>query len=223
MLDVQILQTADFEQYAAMLALGRTFNEAYALRHGFRYHSHIGIKRGYFPWHATFNKIFLIHEWLMTGFRGWILYLDADAYVYDRDFDLISYLNDNSDKALIAAPGGISRHRWDINAGVLLINLNNETARHIVEDWYADIMQTSDEQLRTAKIWNLNVKGDQFRLIQILQKNPKYLDEISLVKRSFFNSHKATFIRHVLRVRDGKKLSMAERITMMKEDASAGV
>jgi len=213
-----MLQTADGEQYKDMLALSRTANEAYALKHGFRYQSYIGIKRGCFPWHAVFNRIFLIHEFIVTGFGGWIFYLDADAYVYDRDFDLARYIDGYSDKALIAAPAGTSGDRWNINSGVLLFNLGHATGRQIIEDWHADIMQSSDEQLRSAKIWGLNVEADQRRLTRILRKNPDYLAALHLAKQSIFNNHKASFVRHILRLRDGKKLSIAERIAIMRED-----
>jgi hypothetical protein len=156
----------------------------------------------------------------MVGFYGWIFYLDADAYIYDPNFNLVHYLDGYSDKALIAAPGGNTGQRWDINSGVLLINLAHDMARQMIEHWHADIMQTSDEQLRGAQIMDLTVKADQYRLTRILRNNPEYLDATHLAQRSFLNDHKATFVRHVLGVRGGKKLSMAERMAIMREDIS---
>jgi hypothetical protein len=89
---------------------------------------------------------------MVAGFRGWIFYLDADAFVYDRNFDLAGYLDGYSDKALIASLGGTEpEHSWDINTGVFLINLKHEKGRQLIEDWHADIMGTSDERLASAK------------------------------------------------------------------------
>jgi hypothetical protein len=216
---VIMLQTADDVRYAEMLAVGRTVNEAYALERGIQYHCYIGIKRGYHPWHACFNRIILLHEFMAAGFHGWIFYLDADAYVYDREFDLADYLEGYSDKALIASRGGAGQS-WDINAGVLLINFGHEIGPRLIEEWHTDFMGTSDEQLRKATIWGLSVDDDQRRLHRILRKNPKYLEALHTAKQSFLNNHKASFVRHVLRVCDGRKLSMAERISIMKQDIS---
>jgi hypothetical protein len=161
----------------------------------------------------------LIHEFMVAGFRGWIFYLDADAYVYDRDFDLAGYLDGYSDKALIASLGGTEpEHSWDINTGVFLINLKHEKGRQLIEDWHADIRGTSDERLQTALVWGRSADDDQTRLHRILQKNPGYLEALHMAKRSFFNSHRASFVRHALCVRHGKRRSMAERIAIMKED-----
>ncbi len=211
--DLIILQTADGGEYAHMLAVARIANETYSSMHGFKYHFYIGMKRGYFPWQATFNKVFLIREFMLDGFRGWIFYLDADAYVHDRDFDLIGYLSSYSDKALIAGPGGTGGERWDINAGVFLINLEHADARQLIEDWHADVVGTTDEQLRNAPNW-YDVMSDQPRLHRILMGNTRYLDVLHIAERSFFNDYKASFVRHALR----NGFSFAERIAMMSED-----
>ncbi len=211
--DLVMLQTADGGEYARMLAVARIANEAYSSVHGFKYHFYIGMKRGYFPWQATFNKVFLIRECMLDGFRGWIFYLDADAYVHDRDFDLTGYLSGYSDKALIAGPGGTGGERWDINAGVFLINLGHADARQLIEDWHADIVGTTDDQLRNAPNW-YDVMSDQPRLHRILMGNTRYLDVLHIAERSFFNDYKASFVRHALR----NGLSFAERIAMMSED-----
>src|SRR5258708_2102608 len=80
-MDIVCLQTADPDIYYDLLYQTSKTVRLYCNRHGIRYESYIGIKRGYFAWHATFNRIFLIKELLDSGFRGWICYIDADAYV----------------------------------------------------------------------------------------------------------------------------------------------
>jgi hypothetical protein len=214
--DVIILQTADGGAYADMLAVGRRANEAYALKHGLAYQCFVGIKRGYFPWHAVFNRIFLIRELILVDFRGWVFYLDADAYVHYMDFDLLSYLKRHVDKAMIAGPGGLGGEPWDINDGVFFINLGHDDARRLIEDWYDDFMSTSDEELRNAPRWQ-DVPSDQPRLHRILQRNEQYLRVLHIAERHFFNDHKARFVRHALRE---PHLSVLDRLALMEADIS---
>ena len=212
--NIMMLQTADGSAYADMLAVGRKANESYATAQGLGYQCFIGIKRGYFPWHAAFNKVLLTREIMAAGYRGWVFYLDADAFVYDQEFDLVRYLKSHHDKALIAGPGGAGGERWDINVGVFLVNLRMKSARQLIEHWYSDVMGTTDDQLRQAPAW-YDVMSDQPRLHRILQENPHYQDDLHIAERSFFNDYKASFVRQIFRSPD---LSMADRIAMMKAD-----
>jgi hypothetical protein len=213
-----MLQTADGGAYGDMLAVGRRANEAYALKHSLAYQCFIGIKRGYFPWHAVFNRIFLIRDLIRANFRGWVFYLDADAYVHYKDFDLLRYLNRHVDKAMIAGPGGLGGEPWDINDGVFLINLNHADARRLIEDWYDDVMRTSDEELRNAPRWQ-DVPSDQPRLHRILRDNEQYLHGLHIAERLFFNDRKARFVRHALRGRNN--LSTLERLALMEADIAS--
>jgi hypothetical protein len=215
--DVIMLQTADGGAYADMLAVGRRANEAYARKHSLAYKCFIGIKRGYFPWHAVFNRIFLIRELILANFRGWVFYVDADAYVHYMDFDLLRYLNRHIDKAMIAGPGGLGGEPWDINDGVFLINLDHADARRLIEDWYDDFMSTSDEDLRNAPRWQ-DVPSDQPRLHRILRDNEQYLQGLHIAERHFFNDRKARFVRHALR---GCNHSTLERLALMEADLAS--
>jgi hypothetical protein len=215
--DVIMLQTADGGAYADMLAVGRRANEAYALKHRLPYQCFIGIKRGYFPWHAVFNRIVLIRELILADFCGWVFYLDADAYVHCIDFDLRSYLNRHFDKAIIAGPGKRGGERWDINDGVFLINLGHGDGQRLIEDWHDDFMTTSDEELRNAPRWQ-DVPSDQPRLQRILRGNEQYLQGLHIAERHFFNDRKARFVRHVLRE---PNLSTLDRLALMEADISS--
>jgi hypothetical protein len=80
--------------YFDMLCLSARANRAYCRRHEIAYQAFVGVKRGFHSWQATYNRIPLLQELVDAGFAGWVLYLDADAYVADLDFDLRLYLAD---------------------------------------------------------------------------------------------------------------------------------
>ena len=71
---------------------------------------------------------------IAVGNRGWVVYLDADAYVADLGFDLVSYLGDKADVCAVFTRAGASPQWWDINDGVFLMNLGNPHARWIVRE-----------------------------------------------------------------------------------------
>ena len=69
--------------------------------HGHEYEAFKGIKVGRLPQHATYNRIALINDNLDSGFDGWLVFLDADAFVVDLRFDLRAYLARHSDRAFV--------------------------------------------------------------------------------------------------------------------------
>jgi hypothetical protein len=60
--DFIFLQTCDPDRYFAIWAAGSQTVRRYCAKQGFGYEAYIGIKSGYFPWHATYNRIFLFKE-----------------------------------------------------------------------------------------------------------------------------------------------------------------
>ena len=78
---IVLLQTSDAHVYAQMLQETARVNKVYCTRHGLEYQGFIGIKRGFHSWQATFNRISLLVELQQAGDTGWVIYLDADAYV----------------------------------------------------------------------------------------------------------------------------------------------
>eukprot|EP01032_Pedospumella_encystans_P020698 gene20698-23509_t len=75
-----IFQTCDHERYVPILqATSQTVLE-YVRRWHCDYETFIGIKKGAHPWHASFNRIHKFGELMRSGFRGWVVYLDADYY-----------------------------------------------------------------------------------------------------------------------------------------------
>lgn len=213
-LQVTILQTCDAQHYFPMLACGRTVNEQYAINNGFSYTAFVGIKRGYFPWHATFNRVVILKELCAAGYRGWAFYLDADAYVRDPSFDLRQYLERHKDKHLIAATGGVTNERWEINAGVFLINLGHPDGRRLVDLWHWHYMATPDGALRVARDWD-DVQNDQTRLHEILKANPELTMHLHVENASFQDQGHGGFVRQVMRCLD---MTVDERTQEMRRD-----
>lgn len=197
-MDIVFLQTADPFRYKRMLdATARTVTE-YCRRHGFGYESYVGVKRGYFPWHATFNRMFQFRELLDRGFTGWAIYLDADAYIYDLDFDLRSYLSDKAHHAgvMTTIPG--APHPWCINAGVIFLNLGHERGQEIAARWLDRYSQISNARLRTMEVWH-DGESDQSMLFDLLLQEPSIRAAVHYEDISLINSYDARFIRQFLR------------------------
>src|SRR4051794_34277184 len=90
-----LIQTSDAVAYAPMLVTTSRTTREFSRRHGLEYRQFVGIKFGQFPWHSTYNRIHMMAELLAEGHQGWVLYLDADAYIYDLDFPIMEYLIEN--------------------------------------------------------------------------------------------------------------------------------
>jgi hypothetical protein len=196
--DITVMQTADAFTYRRLLSLTSVCNRSYCARLDLRYEAYIGIKRGFHSWHACFNRIFMLRELLDRGFAGWVIYLDADAYVYDHGFDVRAYVQRHESKAYVFGPGGLESPGWDVNSGVFLINLGAPAARRLVELWHADVLSTSEDVLRRASRWE-DVPNDQARLHGILAAHPELLAAALVEPREFLNDYRASFIRQVLR------------------------
>ena len=63
------LQTAAGADYEAMLRETEKVTRLYCSRHRIEYRQFVGIKRGYFPWHACFNRIVMLKELLAREAR----------------------------------------------------------------------------------------------------------------------------------------------------------
>lgn len=215
--DVLLIQSADPLVYADMLAETSRANRAFAARHGFGYQAFVGLRRGYFAWHACFNRILMLRDLMLCGFEGWVFYLDADAYVYDPSFDLRGLLARAGDAAMVMSPGADTGLAWDVNDGVFLIRLGHPLAREIVELWFHNFMWTTDEELRHAAEWE-SVPSDQPRLQRILGEHPHLARSLYMVERETLNHYTSSFVRQVLR---GHGLSMETRLAMIRRDLGA--
>src|SRR6185369_16303432 len=110
---------------------------SFCQKNGFIYESYVGIKRGYFGWHAAFNRIPILEGLIESGFKGWFFYLDADAYIADQDFNLKSYLEDKQQYAAVFVASGATDLWFDVNDGVFLLNTSSIIAQDLVRLWAA--------------------------------------------------------------------------------------
>jgi len=212
--DVLLLQTSDPHVYFDMFCLSARTTREYCRRHAIAYQAFIGVKRGFHAWQATFNRIPLLHELAEGGFAGWVLYLDADAYVADLDFDLRAYLSDKAAFAAILTPITPGADWWDINAGVALFNLASADARWLVRRWHDAFMAIGDDALRADARWNL-VRNDQDLLHDLLRGNERLRPQVFLQSTELINADSSRFIRQVLRARaDG----LAARIRIVQQE-----
>src|SRR5262245_6485291 len=193
--EIILLQTADAHRYLPMLQATAAVNQVYCARHNIGYSQFLGIKRGFYPWQACFNRVMIIREMIAAGYCGWVFYLDADAFVADLSFDSRHLISEIA-KPLIMAPGGLTGEPWDVNTGVFLVDLNDETARELMLAWHSDIMSETDHALRESPEWEM-IAGDQSRLHIILQGSERFRSCLGMADRYLFNDHKGSFVRQI--------------------------
>ncbi|WP_156173907.1 hypothetical protein [Cupriavidus basilensis] len=197
--EIILMQTSDASsRYFDMMMLTGQTARGYCDRHQLRYQGFIGLKRGNRPWHATYNRIDLLCELIDRGFGGWVLYIDADAWVVDLDFDLRGWLRDKQRYAMIAAPAAhTSDYFWNVNIGVMLFNLGHPFTRRLVREWEAFLSRYSLE--RDAIDWNGQVPDDQGMFHQLLDKHEDAKSLVLHADKSLLNSPWASFVRQAIR------------------------
>lgn len=212
--EILLLQSSDAEVYAPMLAQSARTTRAYAERHGYRYESFIGIKRGCLPWHAIYNRIDLLMDLIAADYQGWVLYMDADAWIVDQGFDLRGYLADKRGYALIASPAENAFDAyWNVNNGVILFNLGHPFARALITEWERFLSRF--DIAAEAKSWNVEISGDQGMFHQILDKLPYAAELVFIEDKALLNSPWARFVRHALRA---ENTDFEKRLALMAEE-----
>ncbi|MEO9189738.1 MAG: hypothetical protein ABI224_07005 [Acetobacteraceae bacterium] len=212
---VILVQTSDPFVYFDMLVASSRANRAFCERHGIAYAAFVGIKRGFHPWQATFNRIVLLAEYMEQGYAGWVLYLDADALVAAPDWDIRAYLAGKSGHAAILTPGDEGAPDWGVNAGVGFFNLGQAGGRALIEAWRAAFACLDDAALRAAGRWDL-VANDQDMLQAILRADPALRAQVFLESPAHVNSREASLIRQVLRAQEP---DMAARVRAVEAEA----
>ncbi|WP_155740784.1 hypothetical protein [Burkholderia territorii] len=215
--DVIFLQTSDPDVYYPMLLESSKSVRRYCDIAGFEYRSFVGFKRGGGqPWHASYNRIKLLEEILLTGFRGWVVYLDADAYVKDINFDLLDYLSAKAGFAGIFT-SGTNLGWWDVNDGVFILNFESEMAREIVRRWIKSLNDIADEQFASSIDWGGTFPDDQ-KMLQDILRELDCREKVLLEKHDFINSARARFVRTIMRD-EGRTIS--DRIDYIRKDSEA--
>ena len=197
----RIIQTCDSHAYFDLAMATMTANRRFAELSGASYEMLVGINRGFHPWHATYNRIDWLQQILSCGHYGWVLYLDADAYVADLGFDLWAFLEERRDSAFIAVSGTDSGVPWDINIGVLFVNLADPRARRALELWheaFATLLPPS--VMMAANVpFDGKVPNDQSILQDILRRHPDLAAGVCIADKRLINSSFARYIRQHLR------------------------
>ncbi|MDP3416854.1 hypothetical protein [Falsiroseomonas sp.] len=191
--EIILFQTADQDRYFPMLMATLPANRAFCLRHGIRMEVFIGVRRGFHPWQATYNRLDFLADRLAEGYRGWVMHLDADAFIADPRFDLAGYLASQSGKAMIHPPGS-GQAPWDINAGVFLWDLGREAAREAARRWIAAYAAIPDEALRAAALWN-QIENDQSMLQRLLREDPALLAAVHIESDALIGYQQSRFIK----------------------------
>lgn len=206
-----LCQTSDEQCYSAILQETQKINRIYADVYGMTYDAFLGIKRGYHPWQATYNRLPMLKIYSSDEELHWILYVDADAYCYDLSFDINEYFTRHSTRALIIGQGS-NKGAWDVNAGVFAINLRHPIAQEMINEWNNIFMnEISDEDLRGAeRPWALHL-NDQTIIQRTLRNNRPFIEATHIESRKLINSVGSSFIRQVVRTEKDTIESRTER------------
>lgn len=135
---------------------------------------------------------------LDRGYKGWIFYLDSDAFFVDLSFDLADYLANHADKAVVAAPSGHLPPRWwEINNGVFAINLTHPLAQELVRHWHGQLCAIPEEALKAEERWG-DVADDQQMMHRAIQEVPGFEAALAIDTNSLIN-WEGRFIHQVVR------------------------
>jgi hypothetical protein len=193
-----VFQTSDASVYFDMLiSTSKTVRE-FCNRSGAAYECYVGVKRGFWNWQSAYNRIPIFSEIFARGHRSWVLYMDADAYIADFDFDIAAYLEKVARFGAVMIPSGASPALWDVNSGVLMLNLGSRVGVTIMERWSAAFAGISDETLRRHEV-PFTGPEDQVLLHNLLKEDNSLWSEIHLESPDLMNSARARFIRQNLR------------------------
>lgn len=181
-------------------------HRAYCQAHDVTFWPFIGVCRGSHPWQASFNRIEMLNELCERGYRGWAMYLDADAVIRQADFDLRRFLGKRDEYGLVVCPGHPGAEPWQVNDGVFFINLGNIPGRTIARRWHALFhMNVTGYMLgEAAAPWAELPDGRPFpddqHLLQMVLRDGDELQRATLLEDPMTMNHRgAKFIRQFLR------------------------
>ena len=220
------VQTSSGESpYREMIAASAELHKSFCREHGLIYRVSTGVLRGFHPWQATFNRVEILGRLLERRFRGWLIFLDADAVIVQPEFQIRHYLKCRSDRALVIAPGG--EEAWNVNAGVFFINLQHELGRQIARRWRGFVHEVVSEPMLRASVtpWELpdgrSFPHDQHLLQLLLADNPGLLEAVCVERSSFMNYQDGRFIRQIVRA-EGSPEQRLEQVRHLAEQAMQG-
>jgi hypothetical protein len=227
-----ILQTSDgrpSSSYSRMLDALQGTSLAYAAQWGFHYLRWDGLAKGRQAWHATYNRIYLLHALHQQGRFDWVLFLDPDAVLRDPRLSVEDLLDERY--AVLGCQGGDDPTQfWDINLGVGFFNLRHPEFGSVIKGWTAAIDNVASWTLErgggtdayVAMGQGPRVKDDQQMLHDVLSKHPKGK---TLVKRFFggddallFNYNKGKYGAHLIRADNRDQDARFVELLQLKAD-----
>jgi len=213
---ITLIQTACGPAYEAMLAATDRAHRAYCEANDVRFWPVVGILRGSHPWQASFNRIEMLHELCEQGYRGWVMYLDADAVIRQADFDLRRFLGKRKDYGLVICSGHPEAEPWEVNDGVFFINLGTNAGRMIARRWHGLFRLNVTDQMLTEAVgpWqplsdSRAFPDDQHLLQMVLRDNAHLMAETLLEDPLTMNHRGARFIRQFLRAHGSNEQRLA--------------
>ncbi|MBT5559902.1 MAG: hypothetical protein HOJ88_08405 [Proteobacteria bacterium] len=223
--NILFFQSSDDQSvYRDMLEITYSINKKYTEKYGYNIQKYCGVKRGPAPWYATFNRHYLIPELIESDKFDWIVYMDADAFVFDHSIDFESFIHPYDDKALIVSRGGSDTVPWDFNAGVLIINARHPKSLEVFANcrnsFSAIPMQTLDKYKQP---WSLPGIDDQNLMHNEVRKDVQngkidYLKIFIGDEANMINYSNGRYIRQIIRP-DIYNLNLEERLRIIKETA----
>ncbi|MBE7620650.1 hypothetical protein GL297_13635 [Komagataeibacter sp. FXV2] len=195
------MQTSDSNVYYEMLQQASRTVRDYCFRRGIFYEQYVGEKRNNMPWKAAYNRIEMLQSLLRENFSGWVLYMDADSYIADPNFDIFHYFSDKDHYAGIFS-GHLNGVPYNINSGGFAINFNHPLGRQIVQDYTKEYNNISKENMNSALTWERDVPEDQFMLHSVIRR---YVDDFGFSDKFLFEFadhsyvNNGPFISQVLR------------------------
>jgi hypothetical protein len=220
--DIVLIQSADSLNYFRMLQATSKITAEYCKAWDILYECHYGVMRGFHPWQACLNRIYLLANLIEQGFEGWYIHLDSDAWVQDMRFDLRGYLRGLGGVSFVFTPGA-SAEAWDVNDGIFFANCAHPDTREVALAWRDLALQTGPDALRAATGW-YQVPCDQSMLHAVLRREDNRLCAAIYRETPHFINGPGPgtrFIRQVLRAAYADEAQRRDQITLGAERALA--
>jgi hypothetical protein len=198
---ILIAQASGPGSYLHLLDATQKVNRAYACKYSYDYVALIGMPVvSKDAWSASHLKIRILHE-VLSRFPEYdaLLYMDADAFLTDFDYDIVQLLDHRY--ALTAQCAGTGNHTWNLNDGVTFWNMRHRDTSFIAKWWY--FVSTNSLRYTPYEKFPILRKAiaDQFLLhVILLLCYRKGQRELALYTPNFiFEYHNGTVVKHVIR------------------------
>lgn len=222
---VLILQTCDGNRYKPLLDATERWHRHYARQHGYDYLRVDGVVYGFKPWHAAFNRIFLLQDILQKAVYDWVLYMDADAVIVDGRRGVEEFLDDA--RVLVACRGATDDPNiwYNINNGIFFINMRHPQTSGLLAAWRGlleavpkQVMQNEPDGIFNDESKHVN---DQDMLCQILFDTPGFKHSVKVYRgehHNAFNYH-GPFMQQILRSEGLDMQGRVAKLTRLAQQA----